>query len=114
MGLALAVVTARARLTALRRSWSAELPSGEVGLCQEMRAPRVGLRCRRGRRRSDPSWPNWTGSRYWTFETAKCFTGRVVGPYVVDGIAKREWSSLGRAAGEDGRIHGLVRFPADL
>ncbi|NYJ07210.1 glycoside hydrolase family 43 protein [Petropleomorpha daqingensis] len=90
-----AVVTARAALSGFERTWEATLPAGEVELAIELRQPSRDIRAM------------WTGGdhirlcaaasgrrvvlaeldgRYWSFETANSFTGRVIGLYATEGM----------------------------
>jgi beta-xylosidase len=88
------VVTARARLAGLDRTWQATLPAGEVELRMELTPPpsdfsagAVGgdrIRLVAAAAGVDVVLTELDG-RYWTFEVAKSFTGRVVGLYATDG-----------------------------
>jgi len=87
-------VTARAVLSGLRQTWEASLAAREVELRLEMAPPpsdfsagavggdRIRLVAAAGGR--DVVLTELDG-RYWTFEVATSFTGRVVGIYAVDG-----------------------------
>ncbi|WP_448628338.1 family 43 glycosylhydrolase [Geodermatophilus sp. URMC 64] len=87
-------VTARARLAGLDRTWVAVLPAGDVELRLEMTPPpsdfsagavggdRIRLVASSGGQ--DVVLTELDG-RYWTFEVAKSFTGRVVGLYATEG-----------------------------
>ncbi|SHN43110.1 glycoside hydrolase family 43 protein [Cryptosporangium aurantiacum] len=85
-----ATVTARARLAGLVQTWKTTVPEGDVELRLEMTPPpadfsagAVGgdrIRLIAG----DVVLAELDG-RYWSFEVAKSFTGRVVGLYATDG-----------------------------
>ena len=87
-------VTARAALAGFERTWQAELPAGEVELRMELLRPPSGfvpaaagggtvrLVATGGGR--EVVLAEFDG-RYWSFEVAKSFTGRVVGLYATDG-----------------------------
>jgi beta-xylosidase len=87
-------VTASAALAGLQHSWSADLPAGEVELRLELRRPptgfvpgaagggTVGLVASGGGERVELA--EFDG-RYWSFEVAQSFTGRVWGLYATDG-----------------------------
>jgi beta-xylosidase len=83
-------VTARAALAGLERTWSAELPSGGVELRIELERPPTGFvpaAAGGGTVRlmaADTVLAEFDG-RYWCFEVAKSFTGRVLGLYAADG-----------------------------
>jgi hypothetical protein len=83
-------VTARASLAGFERTWSAEVPAGEVELRIELERPPSGFvpaAAGGGTVRlvaADRVLAEFDG-RYWSFEVAKSFTGRVVGLYAVDG-----------------------------
>jgi beta-xylosidase len=89
-------VTARAVLAGLHQTWQASLPAREVELRIETAPPpsafsagsvggdRIRLVAAAGGR--DVVLTELDG-RYWTFEVAKSFTGRVVGMYADDGTA---------------------------
>nr|WP_281371795.1 hypothetical protein [Petropleomorpha daqingensis] len=84
------IVTARASLAGFERSWSAEVPPGEVELRIELQRPPTGfvpaaagggtVRLVAGNR----VLAEFDG-RYWSFEVAKSFTGRVLGVYAAEG-----------------------------
>jgi xylan 1,4-beta-xylosidase len=83
-------VTARAALAGLESTWSTELPAGELELRIELERPPIGfvpaaagggtVRLVAG----DRVLAEFDG-RYWSFEVAKSFTGRVLGCYAADG-----------------------------
>jgi xylan 1,4-beta-xylosidase len=83
-------VTARAALAGLERTWSASFPAGEVELRMELVRPPSGfvpaaagggcVRLVAG----GTVLAEFDG-RYWCFEVAKSFTGRVFGLYAADG-----------------------------
>ena len=87
-------VTATAMLSKLDRSWSATLPPGEVELRIEMTPPpadfasgavggdTIRLIAAGGGQQVELAELD---GRYWTYETAKSFTGRVVGMYADEG-----------------------------
>jgi xylan 1,4-beta-xylosidase len=87
-------VTARARLAGLDRTWTATVPAGEVELRMELAPPpsdfsagalggdRIRLVASAG---GQVVVLTELDGRYWTFEVAKSFTGRVVGLYATDG-----------------------------
>jgi beta-xylosidase len=83
-------VTARAALAGLERTWSAEFPAGEVELRIELERPPTGFvpaAAGGGTVRlvaADTVLAEFDG-RYWSFEVAKSFTGRVFGVYAADG-----------------------------
>jgi hypothetical protein len=88
-------VTARAALAGLERTWSAELPAdGDVELRMELLRPPTGfvpaaagggtVRLAASGGGRDVVLAEFDG-RYWSFEVARSFTGRVVGLYAVDG-----------------------------
>lgn len=90
-------VTARAALAGLERSWStefSELPTGEVELRMELLRPPSGfgpgaagggtVRLSAASGGREVVLAEFDG-RYWSFEVAKSFTGRVLGPYAADG-----------------------------
>jgi hypothetical protein len=85
-------VTAEAVLSGLRRSWSAELPIGEVELAIETVPPArdspVGADTIRLVAASGPAATVLAelDGRYWCAETAMYFTGRVTGPVASDGV----------------------------
>jgi xylan 1,4-beta-xylosidase len=105
-------VTARAVLAGLDRTWSAALPAGPVELRMEMVPPasdfsagfviggdRVRLVASAGG--GDVVLTELDG-RYWTFEVAKSFTGRVVGLYAVGGtVTFRDFRYRGSDAPEE-------------
>jgi hypothetical protein len=84
------IVSARAALAGLERTWSAEVPPGEVELRIELERPPTGfvpaaagggtVRLIAG----DRTLAEFDG-RYWSFEVARSFTGRVLGCYAADG-----------------------------
>jgi beta-xylosidase len=86
-------VTARASLAGFERTWSAELPGGDVELRIELERPPNGfvpaaagggtVRLVAG----DAVLAEFDG-RYWSFEVAKSFTGRVLGVYAADGTVR--------------------------
>jgi xylan 1,4-beta-xylosidase len=91
-------VTARAQPAGLDRSWSAELLVGEVELRMELTPPPSDFSAGAvggDRIRLVAKPPDEAGGedvvlteldgRYWTFEVAKSFTGRVVGLYAAEG-----------------------------
>jgi hypothetical protein len=83
-------VTARAALAGIERTWSAEVPAGEVELRIELERPPTGfvpaavgggtVRLVAG----GAVLAEFDG-RYWSFEVAKSFTGRVLGGYAAEG-----------------------------
>jgi beta-xylosidase len=87
-------VTARARLAGLHQAWSAVLPAGPVELRLELVPPpadfsagavggdRIRLAASAG---GEDRVLTELDGRYWTFEVAKSFTGRVVGLFATDG-----------------------------
>jgi hypothetical protein len=87
-------VTARAALAGFERAWSAEFPAGEVELRMELLRPPSGfvpaaagggtVRLAASGGGRDVVLAEFDG-RYWSFEVATSFTGRVVGLYAVDG-----------------------------
>jgi xylan 1,4-beta-xylosidase len=86
-------VTARASLAGFERTWSAELPGGDVELRIELERPPNGfvpaaagggtVRLVAG----GAVLAEFDG-RYWSFEVAKSFTGRVLGVYAADGTVR--------------------------
>jgi beta-xylosidase len=84
------IVSARAALAGLERTWSVEVPPGEVDLRIELERPPAGfvpaaagggtVRLIAG----DLPLAEFDG-RYWSFEVARSFTGRVLGCYAADG-----------------------------
>ena len=89
-----ATVTARAALAGLERTWQTDLPAGEIELRMELRQvppdPRAlwlgGDRIRLIAVAGDQQVQlAELDGRYWSFETAKSFTGRVVGLYAISG-----------------------------
>ena len=91
-------VTARAVLAGIDRLWTVRLPPGPVELRLEMTPPPSdfsagfvigGDRIRLVARPAGGEDVILTelDGRYWTFEVAKSFTGRVVGIYATDGTA---------------------------
>ena len=91
------VVTARAVLAGLESTWSGTLPAGEVELRMEMTPPpsdfsagavggdRIRLIAAGGGREEVLTELD---GRYWSFEVAKSFTGRVIGLYATDGSVR--------------------------
>jgi beta-xylosidase len=87
-------VTARAALAGLERTWHAEFPVGEVELRMELLRPPTGfvpaaagggtVRLVASGAGREVVLAAFDG-RYWTFEVAKSFTGRVFGLYAADG-----------------------------
>ncbi|MGY1808640.1 family 43 glycosylhydrolase [Blastococcus sp. SYSU D00669] len=87
-------VTARARLAGIEQTWQAALPAGPVELRMEMTPPpadfsagavggdRIRLLAVSG---GEVVVLTELDGRYWTFEVAKSFTGRVVGMHATDG-----------------------------
>jgi beta-xylosidase len=87
-------VTASARLAGLHQTWTATLPAGAVELRMELTPPpsdfsagavggdRIRLIAAAGG--EDVVLTELDG-RYWTFEVAKSFTGRVIGLHATDG-----------------------------
>lgn len=91
------VVTARAVLSALEQSWTAELPAGTVRLGIETTVLPVDLR--RGQLGGERIVLSVDvdgvrrvladlDGRYWSYETAKGFTGRVLGVYSAEGLVR--------------------------
>ena len=88
------IVAARARLSGIEHTWSDELPAGEILFRIEMEPPpndfsqgaiggdRIRLTAAGG---GEEILLAELDGRYWTFETAKCFTGRVIGLYATSG-----------------------------
>jgi xylan 1,4-beta-xylosidase len=82
--------TARASLAGFVRTWSAQVPPGEVELRIELERPPTGFvpaAAGGGTVRlvaADRVLAEFDG-RYWSFEVAKSFTGRVLGVYTADG-----------------------------
>jgi xylan 1,4-beta-xylosidase len=84
------IVTARASLAGLERSWTAELPAGEVELRIELERPPSGFVPAAAGGGTVRLVAGGTvlaefDGRYWSFEVAKSFTGRVLGVHAVDG-----------------------------
>ncbi|CCH88399.1 Xylosidase/arabinosidase [Modestobacter italicus] len=87
-------VTARARVSGLAQDWTATLPAGEVELRIETRLPAGGfspeamggdrIRLVAAAGGEDVEVTELDG-RFWSAEVCASFTGRVVGPYAVDG-----------------------------
>jgi xylan 1,4-beta-xylosidase len=87
-------VTATAVLSKLERSWTVSLPPGEVELRIEMTPPPSGfaagavggdvIRLFAGAGGQEVLLTELDG-RYWCYETAKSFTGRVIGMYAGEG-----------------------------
>jgi hypothetical protein len=87
-------VTARAALAGLERTWSADFPAGDVDLQMELLRPPAGfvpgaagggtVRLLASGGGRDVVLAEFDG-RYWSFEVAKSFTGRVLGLYAADG-----------------------------
>ena len=87
-------MTARAALLGLERTWSAEFPAAEVELRMELRRPPTGfvpaaagggtVRLLAVGGGDEVVLAEFDG-RYWSFEVAKSFTGRVYGLYATDG-----------------------------
>jgi xylan 1,4-beta-xylosidase len=90
-------VTARAVLSDLERTWQVELPAGDLELRIELDEPSTDMRSMTlGGDRirliaacggQEVQLAKLDG-RYWSFETAKTFTGRVIGLYAVNGTVK--------------------------
>jgi beta-xylosidase len=109
VGAARSVVTARAVLAGLERTWTAELPAGPVVLRIEQDLPPGGFvpaAIGGGVLRLSASAGGVTeqlaelDGRYWSYETAKSFTGRVLGLHAVDGeVAFSEVRYRGRDEG---------------
>jgi hypothetical protein len=91
------VVTARASLAGFERTWSTDLPAGEVVLRMELRRPPSGfvpaaagggtIRLIAVGGGEEVVLAEFDG-RYWSFEVAKSFTGRVYGLYATDGTVR--------------------------
>lgn len=92
------IVAARAVIAGLSQEWSLTLPAGAVALRIAMTPPPAGFSAGavggdRIRLLAGPAGAADTAfallaeldGRHWAFETAKAFTGRVVGVYAVDG-----------------------------
>jgi beta-xylosidase len=108
-------VTARAVLAGLDRTWTAVLPVGAVELRMEMTPPpsdfsagavggdRIRLIARStAEAGGDDVVLTELDGRYWTFEVAKTFTGRVVGLYATDGtVSFADFRYRGRNAPEE-------------
>jgi beta-xylosidase len=87
-------VTARARISGLAQDWTATLPAGEVELRIETRLPATGfsteamggdrIRLVAAAGGEEVEVTELDG-RFWSAEVCASFTGRVVGPYAVDG-----------------------------
>ncbi len=87
-------VTARAALLGLERTWQAEFPAGEVELRMELQRPPTGfvpagagggtVRLVAAADGREVVLAEFDG-RYWSFEVAKSFTGRVFGLYAAEG-----------------------------
>jgi beta-xylosidase len=87
-------VTARAALAGFERTWQAEFPAGEVELRMELLRPPSGfvpaaagggtVRLIAAADDREVVLAEFDG-RYWSFEVAKSFTGRVVGIYAAEG-----------------------------
>jgi hypothetical protein len=87
-------VTARAALAGFERTWRAEFPAGEVELRMELLRPPSGfvpaaagggtVRLVAAAGGREVVLAEFDG-RYWSFEVAKSFTGRVFGVYAADG-----------------------------
>ncbi|MFG2946387.1 glycoside hydrolase family 43 protein [Streptomyces adustus] len=100
-------VTARAVVAGFDRSWHATLPAGEVELTFEMTPPPAdfsagavgGDRIRLTARSADTEVTlAELDGRHWCFETAKAFTGRVIGPFASEGdVIVRRLRYTGRA-----------------
>ena len=100
-------VTARAALAGLERTWQAEFPAREVELRMELLRPPSGLvpaaagggtvRLIAAGGGREVVLAEFDG-RYWSFEVAKSFTGRVWGVYAAEGTVT--FSEL-RSAGTD-------------
>jgi beta-xylosidase len=90
-------VTARASLAGLERTWSAEFPAGEVELRIELLRPPTGfvpaaagggtVRLVAAGAGQEIVLAEFDG-RYWSFEVAKSFTGRVFGLHATDGTVR--------------------------
>ncbi|MET8100869.1 family 43 glycosylhydrolase [Streptomyces sp. NPDC005236] len=87
-------ITARAVVAGFDRSWHATLPAGEVELTVTMTPPPAdfsagavgGDRIRLTARSADTEVTlTELDGRHWCFETAKAFTGRVIGPFASEG-----------------------------
>jgi hypothetical protein len=87
-------VTARAALAGIARTWTAEFASGEVELRLELERPPSGfvpgaagggiVRLVATGGGQESVLAEFDG-RYWSFEVAKSFTGRVLGLYAAEG-----------------------------
>jgi hypothetical protein len=87
-------VTAHAALAGFERTWQAEFPAGEVELRMELLRPPSGfvpaaagggtVRLIAAADDREVVLAEFDG-RYWSFEVAKSFTGRVVGVYAAEG-----------------------------
>jgi len=87
-------VTARAVLAGLERTWTAPLGAGELRLGIDLEAPSADFRDGQVGGGTIRLWASVDGAqtdlaevdgRYWSFEVAKSFTGRVLGLYAADG-----------------------------
>jgi beta-xylosidase len=87
-------VTARAVLAGLERSWSCTVGADELRLGMELEAPSADFRDGMVGGGTIRLWAESAGERqvlaevdgrYWSFEVAKSFTGRVLGVYAADG-----------------------------
>ncbi|MGW3916812.1 family 43 glycosylhydrolase [Streptomyces sp. NPDC005070] len=100
-------ITARAVVAGFDRSWHATLPAGEVELTIAMTPPpadfsagavggdRIRLTARSAG--TEVTLAELDG-RHWCFETAKAFTGRVIGPFASEGdVIVRRLRYSGRA-----------------
>ena len=107
-------VTARAALAGLERTWQAELAAGEVELRMELLRPPNGfvpaaagggtVRLVAAGGGPEVVLAEFDG-RYWSFEVAKSFTGRVWGVYASDGtvtFSELRYSGTDAVAGQDG------------
>jgi hypothetical protein len=90
-------VTARAVLAGLERSWSCTVGPGELRLGIDLEAPSDDFRDGQVGGGTIRLWAAVGGDRqvlaevdgrYWSFEVAKSFTGRVLGVYAVDGTVR--------------------------
>ncbi len=89
------VVTGRAVLAGLESTWTAAFPAGPVQLRIEQQLPPEGfvpaaigggvVRLLATWADADPVLVAEFDGRYWSYEVAKSFTGRVWGLYAVDG-----------------------------
>jgi beta-xylosidase len=106
-------VTARARLSGIAQDRTATLPAGEVELRIETRPPGTGfsaeamggdrIRLVAAAGGEEVEVAELDG-RFWSAETCASFTGRVVGPYAVDGtVGVTRFSYTGAESAEQFR-----------